>query len=195
MPKIPHIKKVASIALDSIDSVLNHWLPGGKKESCEYVVRNPTRADGKPGSFSINLRTGAWSDFATNDKGKDLVSLVAYLENEPQGKAAERLASFLGIEPEESNTPKRAGSDSKQSVNSKPSISQNESNSAKNPGGDDDAGNVLCRFPIMHLSHPQHTRGTANRQSVIRTMIRMAALIFIMTGTTSPRVRRNNFHR
>jgi hypothetical protein len=35
--------------------------------------------DQNPGSFSINVRTGRWADFATGDKGGDVISLAAYL--------------------------------------------------------------------------------------------------------------------
>ena len=55
-------------------------LPGGKYQNNEYVVKNPTRLDNKAGSFFINVTTGKWSDFATGDKGKDLISLVAYIK-------------------------------------------------------------------------------------------------------------------
>lgn len=147
MSKIPYIKKVASIALGAIDSVLAHWLPGGKREGHEYLPLNPKRSDSKPGSFSINLSTGEWGDFACGAKGKDLVSLVAYLENEPQGKAATRLAAFLGIEAEENNPPKRAGSDSKPSVNGKASTGQKESSSVKNPGCDGDGWRCVMPVP------------------------------------------------
>lgn len=162
MPKIPYIKKVASIALGAIDSVLAHWLPGGKREGHEYLPLNPKRSDSEPGSFSINLRTGAWSDFATGDKGKDLVSLVAYLENETQGKAANRLAAFLGIEPEESNLPKRATSDSKKPGNGKPLTDSKESNGAQNPGGDDDGWQCVMpvpdNAPKPPAAHSKHGR-------------------------------------
>lgn len=117
---IPYIKKVSSIALGAIESVLAHWLPGGKKQGQEYVVKNPTRADAQPGSFSINLNIGEWSDFATGDKGKDLVSLVGYLERLPQGKAAERLAEYLNIPPEKKDSQKCTGNDSKESGNGNP---------------------------------------------------------------------------
>lgn len=148
MPKIPYIKKVASIALGAIDGVLAQWLPGGKREGHEYLPLNPKRSDSEPGSFSINLRTGAWSDFATGDKGKDLVSLVAYLENETQGKAAVRLAAFLGIPSEDNSAPKHAGNDSKQTGNSNPSISQKESNSAENPGGNGEGWQCVMPVPV-----------------------------------------------
>jgi len=49
------------------------------------------------GSFSINIRTGRWSDFATNACGGDVVSLAAYLAHLNQAEAAEKLASMLGI--------------------------------------------------------------------------------------------------
>ena len=147
LPKIPYIKKVASIALGAIDSVLAHWLPGGKQQGQEYVVKNPTRADAQPGSFSINLNIGEWADFATGDKGKDLVSLVAYLENLSQGKATERLAAFLKIPPEQSNASKRTGNDSKQSGNSNTPASRKESSSAENPGGDGDGWRCVMPVP------------------------------------------------
>ncbi|MBS1631565.1 MAG: hypothetical protein JST10_03220 [Bacteroidetes bacterium] len=149
MPTIPYIKRVATAALGGIDSVLNHWLPGGKREGHEYLPLNPRRSDSQPGSFSINLNTGAWSDFATGDKGLDLVALVAYLENETQGQAARRLAAFLGIESEESNPPKRASNDSIKPGNGKPSTNRQESNAAPvPPGGDDDNDGWKCVMPV-----------------------------------------------
>jgi hypothetical protein len=63
-------------------------------------ARNPTRQDTKAGSFLVNVTTGQWSDFATGDKGGDLVSLVRYLDRLPtQGEAARKLADWLGIAP------------------------------------------------------------------------------------------------
>ncbi|MBX9916899.1 MAG: DUF927 domain-containing protein [Nitrosomonas sp.] len=160
MPSIPYIKRVAAAALGSIDSILTHWLPGGQRQGHEYLPLNPKRSDSAPGSFSINLNTGAWSDFATNDKGLDLVSLIAYLENETQGKAAKRLAAFLGIAAEESNPPKRAGSGSKPSGNGKASTGRKESGGVKNPGGDGDGWQ--CVMPVPDdapkppAAHPKH---------------------------------------
>lgn len=90
--------KVSDAALRASDSVLNHWLPGGKRQGNEYVATNPTRSDSRPGSFSINLGTGVWSDFATDDRGGDLVSLIAYIERTKQGEACKALADFLAID-------------------------------------------------------------------------------------------------
>ena len=81
-------------ALAALPAILNRLVPGGKILGREYVARNPTRADRRPGSFKVNLRTGHWADFATRDKGGDPVSLVAYLET----GAAQMLTRMLGLE-------------------------------------------------------------------------------------------------
>lgn len=92
------IRATAQAALSQADAVMSRWLPDGKRRGPEWLARNPRRADNRPGSFSVNLATGKWSDFATGDKGGDLVSLVAYLEGTAsQGEAAHRLADALGI--------------------------------------------------------------------------------------------------
>jgi len=54
------------------------------------------KGDRAPGSFAVNLITGKWSDFATGDRGGDVVSLAAFLFNLSQGDAARRLAEMLG---------------------------------------------------------------------------------------------------
>jgi hypothetical protein len=47
------------------------------------------------------LRTGAWGDFATDDRGGDLISLAAHLFRLSQAEAALRLAHMLGVAPNE----------------------------------------------------------------------------------------------
>lgn len=101
---------IKAAALSSIESVLQRWAPGGKRHGREYQPLNPRRSDGKPGSFSINLDSSAWSDFATGDKGGDLIALVAYIDNVKQSEAAKRLAEFLGLSSEKSGLPKRSTS-------------------------------------------------------------------------------------
>ena len=88
-------------APDNLGAVLHRLIPGGKVVACEYIVRNPTRADASPGSFKIRVsgrREGTWADFATGDKGGDPVSLVAYVEGCGQGDAARKLANLLGVD-------------------------------------------------------------------------------------------------
>ena len=67
-------------------------IPGGRVVGVEYVVKNPKRMDRSAGSFKINLRTGQWADFATNERGGDLISLVAWRYDLSQSEAARSLA-------------------------------------------------------------------------------------------------------
>jgi hypothetical protein len=85
-------------ALAELPSLLKRWLPSGRIKGREYIALNPKRADRRPGSFSINLCSGRWSDFATGDNGGDPISLAAYLGDLGQVEAARRLAPMLGIE-------------------------------------------------------------------------------------------------
>jgi hypothetical protein len=90
-----HINRAALAVLPAL---LGRWLPSGQIEGHEYVVLNPKRTDRRPGSFSINIRTGRWADFATGDKGGDPISLAALLADISQIEAARRLARMLGLE-------------------------------------------------------------------------------------------------
>lgn len=72
-------------------------MPDGRLWGREWVALNPTRADRRPGSFRINVDTGRWADFATNDRGGDPVSLFAYLNNLSQSLAARELKEQLGV--------------------------------------------------------------------------------------------------
>jgi hypothetical protein len=84
-------------AINALRAVLGRLLPGGKTVGNEYVVRNPTRADRHAGSFRINVLSGRWADFATGDRGGDIISLVAYLEGVRQSEAARLVARMLGM--------------------------------------------------------------------------------------------------
>jgi hypothetical protein len=90
--------EVNRAALGLLPSLLRRWLPGGRIEGTEYVVLNPRRADKRPGSFKVNMRTGRWADFATGEAGGDPIALAAYLGRYRQIEAARRLAEMLGIE-------------------------------------------------------------------------------------------------
>ena len=91
-------KGIAAAALASAKSLLQEWLPGGRFERREYVALNPTRNDKALGSFKINWQTGEWADFADpNAKGRDLISLFAYINRLDQGQAARQIAERLGI--------------------------------------------------------------------------------------------------
>ena len=92
--------RVRAAALQSALAICHRVIPGGRVVIGEYVVRNPKRADRTAGSFKVNLRTGRWADFATGDRGGDLISLVAWRFDVSQLEAARRLSSLLSLSSE-----------------------------------------------------------------------------------------------
>ena len=99
-PDQPDFTAVNRAALAVLPALLRRWLPDGRIERNEYVALNPRRSDRRLGSFSINLRTGCWADFAIDGaRGGDPISLAAYLRGIRQVEAAVRLATMLGIKP------------------------------------------------------------------------------------------------
>lgn len=91
---------IAREAIPALPAMLARLLPDGRVIGREFVALNPRRSDRRPGSFKVRVagaRAGAWSDFATGDKGGDIISLVAYVENVRQDQAALLVARMLGI--------------------------------------------------------------------------------------------------
>jgi hypothetical protein len=89
---------VKTATLRSLDFVIQRLLPGGKRVGDEWVVRNPTRNDSKPGSFSVNMKTGVWSDFATGESGGDMIDLYVYLNGGSNIQAKNALAEILNVQ-------------------------------------------------------------------------------------------------
>ncbi len=94
-------RKIAEAAAASSETILRRWLPDGRREGGEWVAHNPKRADAHRGSFKVNLRSTLWGDFATGDRGRDLVALAAFLFDLPQDEAARRVADMVGVDPYE----------------------------------------------------------------------------------------------
>lgn len=94
-------KTVALAAAPYIPDFCARWLPDGKRQGNEWIARNPHRSDAHLGSFSINLRTGSWSDFASGDRGSDIISLAAFLHHShddyPQLEAARGIMRAIGL--------------------------------------------------------------------------------------------------
>jgi len=87
--------ELARRLLEDADHLVPLWLKGGRKQGHEWKCGDLT---GEPGdSCSVNLRTGAWADFATGDKGGDLVSLYAAIERLKPLEAAKRLIEELRL--------------------------------------------------------------------------------------------------
>lgn len=94
-------RQIADAALSRADVIVRRWLPDGRRDGAEWVSRNPTRDDRRRGSFKVNLGTGKWGDFATGDRGGDLLSLAAYLHKLSQADAALKVADMIGVDPYE----------------------------------------------------------------------------------------------
>jgi hypothetical protein len=92
--------RINAEALVCLEAVCRRLLPDGRRSGREYVALNPRRGDRHPGSFKINLKSGVWADFATDDRGGDPVSLIAFIEDCKQGEAALMLARMLGLDGE-----------------------------------------------------------------------------------------------
>jgi hypothetical protein len=80
-----------------LDDLVPSILPQGRRMGREWVALNPTRSDRSLGSFRINMTTGAWADFATGDKGGDLISLSSYLYGMSQYEAAQYVQRLAGV--------------------------------------------------------------------------------------------------
>lgn len=94
-------RRIADAALGRVDAIVRRWLPDGRCEGTEWVARNPARDDRRRGSFKVSRTTGKWGDFATGDRGGDLVSLAAYLFKLSQADAALKVADMIGVDPYE----------------------------------------------------------------------------------------------
>ena len=92
-----NFRAIGNAAAPALPALVRRWLPDGRRRGNEWVARNPTRTDRNAGSFSVNLNTGRWADFATGDTGGDAISLAAYLFGLSQSDAARHVADMLGI--------------------------------------------------------------------------------------------------
>lgn len=91
-------KKINAAALEVLPALVARWLPKGKRRGDEWCALNPRRPDRHMGSFKINLRKGYWADFAVPGvRGRDVISLAAYLTGRSYVDAARALAQMLGL--------------------------------------------------------------------------------------------------
>jgi len=92
--------EVKEAALERLEEVLDtlDLFEEGKQVGNEFKMLNPKRNDCGLGSFSINTETGIWSDFAEDNVGGDIVSLVAYILDKDQVEAKNWLVNELGLD-------------------------------------------------------------------------------------------------
>jgi hypothetical protein len=89
-------REIGDLALSNSLYLVKKYLPDGVQQGQEWVAKNPLRHDRNIGSFKVNLATGRWADFATGDRGGDLISLLAYIRRISQKEAAIRISEELG---------------------------------------------------------------------------------------------------
>lgn len=89
--------EVNAAAQGRIESLARGWVSKARMSGDNLVALNPTRADRTLGSFCINVKSGLWADFATGDKGGDIISFFAYIHGLSQIDAAKELAERLGV--------------------------------------------------------------------------------------------------
>ncbi len=95
LPKI-NFKALGDALLPMADTLVRQWIPDGVQgANSEYRAGSVMGGDGD--SFSVNLTTGKWSDFASGEAGVDLVSLYAAVMGLAPGAAAIELANDHGL--------------------------------------------------------------------------------------------------
>lgn len=86
---------LADRLLADADRLLAQWLPNGRRQGTEYKAGSVAGEAG--GSLSINLRTGRWADFATGERGGDLIDLYAAIHGLELGEAYRELDGSPGV--------------------------------------------------------------------------------------------------
>lgn len=108
MPKNPVFDLARGKA--TLDLITSHFSASDAYlDGDEYWTRNPLRGDSSVGSFSINVNTGLWSDFATDEKG-DLIKLLVDSGRAPSLKAAAEMivSATGGTTPDQGTPPARS---------------------------------------------------------------------------------------
>lgn len=91
-----NFQALSDALLSRAETLVPAWLPGGRRNGHEWVCGGLHGGEGT--SCSVNLHTGRWADFASDEKGGDLVSLYAAIHGLDQGKAAVAVARDEGLE-------------------------------------------------------------------------------------------------
>ena len=76
---------LAQHILSNSHNIVVELLPGGKLVGSEWTCGNLRGTQGT--SCKVNINTGRWCDFATDERGNDLISLYAVVNGISQGEA------------------------------------------------------------------------------------------------------------
>lgn len=103
------VEEIDALLVDRMAELARHLLPDGEKRGCEWIAKNPGRADRRRGSLSVNLNTGVWKDFSSGQGARNLpgLGLVTNFATAGDFKAAVAWAKgWLGIEGPAAAAPK-----------------------------------------------------------------------------------------
>ena len=96
--KVIDFKDIGARILAQLSYIISDIVPGGELVGREY--RAASILGGKGKSFSINIETGVWKDFATNESGGDVINLYSQIKSCSQSDAAKTLSEmYLGDTP------------------------------------------------------------------------------------------------
>lgn len=127
--------------LPMAETLVRQWLPDGEKVGVNYMCGST--AGGKGSSCGVNVKTGAWSDFATGEAGRDLISLYAANMGLSPAQAAIQLANDHGLTREaniKSGAPNNAAPVAPRPVPTPPPA-------AANPGKEKENWHVISPVP------------------------------------------------
>ncbi len=98
MGELIDFDRLRAVAVNNAENLIRGLLPDGKPSGREWIALDPTRGDHSPGSFSQNMDTGLWGEFATGAKG-GILELYAYVRGVSIVDAAHAVARDLGLSP------------------------------------------------------------------------------------------------
>lgn len=89
-------RAVSEAVLNRAESLVTTWLPNGRREGHEWRCGNLRGDFGS--SLAVNVVTGVWADFSSDEKGGDLISLYAAIfTGNDQVRAGRELSEQLGV--------------------------------------------------------------------------------------------------
>ncbi len=90
----PSFDQVNTAARAAYPRLLEEWFPRGRLHGNEFRVGNLQGDAGQ--SLSVNVKSGVWKEFASDDGGSDAVSLFSAIHRLGQVEAKNTLAAALG---------------------------------------------------------------------------------------------------
>lgn len=94
------IAQISGLLSQRAESVCKWLLPQGKREGYEWRVGSVDGEQGHSMAVNIGTKAGLWTDFASSDKGGDLIDLIQHVLKLDKKGAVKEAKDFLGIKDE-----------------------------------------------------------------------------------------------